>query len=298
MDSNIINNTLAGQEKTDIEGYVLQLQAKVEEAADAVYFINNFAASTNLKLQQWTKAATSFLRTRCGVNFIAAYYGYAVEEYVNLGIKVGTPAVPNGYRVGLQVIHGQTRPDITISKVGGTEIAWLDITNESSAGHVDAKKGNWLNGRPFIAELLYPDFNASQISVGDDSIASHAAASNITRQANMRAKACKRHLTEKMNAVLSELMNRINKGARIFQADVAQCVEEHFRVRFNSFYKHPIIKSLLQIYLECYDEGGYDVFYAEDAQKCMRVLYNQTGQCKSKAMSFIEESLDNSSIYT
>lgn len=39
----------------------------------------------------------------------------------------------------------------------------------SNAGHVNEKGGNWQNGRPYIAELLYPDFYVDLIHVGSDS---------------------------------------------------------------------------------------------------------------------------------
>lgn len=296
MDPNVINNVLRDQEKTDIEDYVSLLQAEVEAAAERVYSIHNFANSSCRKFKQWYDAAISFLATGCGVNFLEANYGSAVEEYVNLQIRNGTPALSSGYRAHLQVTYGGTRPDITITNRGGREIAWLDITNQGSIGHVNDKAGNWQTGRDFIAELLYPDFDASQIVTGDSGIASRAAVNSIMRRASEHERAIKRHLVEKMNNVLGNLTERISHGERIFMSDVARSVEGYFNAQFRSSYKHPIIKSLLQIYSECYDEG-YGVFHAEDAQDCMRVLYSQTSQCKSKALSFIEESLNRSNPY-
>ncbi|MDE6727850.1 MAG: hypothetical protein K2J80_07920 [Oscillospiraceae bacterium] len=298
MDPNVINNVLVGQEKTDIEGYVARLQTEVESVAQMVYSINNFANATQRKFKQWYDAAVAFLNTGNGVHFIEANYGYAVEEYVNLKILGGSPALPSGYTAHLQVTYGNTRPDITISNRSGKEIAWLDITNQGSTGHVHDKDGNWQNGRDYIAELLYPDFDASKITTGGSGIAAHAAVNSVIRRAHERERALKRHLVSKMNNVLSDLTGRIAHGERIYMADVANSIARHFSAQFKSSYKHPIIKSLLQIYLECYDEGGYDVLYAGDADECMRVLYNQTGQCKSKAMTFIEESFENSSVYT
>lgn len=298
MNPNVINNVLSGQERIDIEKYVSQLQAEVEEAAERVYSINNFADNTQRKLVQWHQAAVAFLNTGNGVHFLEANYGSAVEEYVNLKIRDRNPALPGGYMVHLQVTYNNTRPDITISNRSGKEIAWLDITNESSTGHVHDKDGNWRTGRDYIAELLYPDFDKSKIITRGSGIAAHAAVNSVIRRANERERALKRHLVSKMNNVLNNLTERIARGERIYMADVANSIERNFRVQFKSSYKHPIIKSMLRIYLECFDYGGYDVAHARDADECMRALYNETGQCKSKALSFIEESLKNSSVYT
>lgn len=291
----IIRNKLEDTERKNITDYVLQLQEAVENAAAALYFINNFADMENPKFRQWCSDAKAYLRGSHEVNFIAARYGYAVEEYVNLGILGGFPAVPSGYTVALQVTHMYTRPDIVILRSGANranaEIAWLDITNQKSEWHVSHKTGNWENGKPFIAELLYPDFDPLRINLGIGGIASRAAANSIARREKVKNNERNLHLVGKMNAVFRELEIRTRKGERISKADVAKCVERHFRVRFNVSYKHPIIKSMLKMYV-CLYNRGCDVYYAEDAQNCLNALYAKTGQSVADARAYIDESIN------
>jgi len=285
MEPAVHNNTLSGPEKDKIERYANQLAQEVENAASRLYLINNFSDSTTVKFQQWYKAASEFLRTRNQHNLISAKYGYAVEEYVNLKIASGTPSVPRGCNVRLQVTHGNTRPDVVILGADGTEIAWLDITNQSSLGHIFSKAGNWQNGRSFIAELLYPDFNASQISSGSGTIASRAAANSIVRQAAVHETWLINYMAQKMNSVFCELMGRIQHGEFIYRPAVAECIERNFRVIFSDNYKHPIIKSMLKLYVTCSNAN-----YCRDARNCLNNLYEETRQDKSAAMSYIEES--------
>ncbi len=291
----IHHNELPENEKTKIINYAVQVANVVENAASKLYYINNFSDSTTVKFKQWYDAASQFLRTRSPNNFIPATYGYAVEEYVNLSIASGTPSVPEGYRVRLQVTHGNTRPDIVILGAYGTEIAWLDITNQSSLGHIFNKAGNWQNGRSFIAELLYPDFDASNISISNGtSIAARASAASIIRQAAVHERELMRYLAQKMNAVLCDLIEHIRRGNIIYQPDVAKCIEWHFGVNFSSSYKHPIIKSMFMLYINCSDATR-----KSDARNCLNILYKNTEQDKVAAISYIEESLNalNSYIY-
>lgn len=272
-------------DKSKIEDYAVQIADVVENAASELYRIDKFSDSTTVKFQQWYKAASDFLNNVSPHRLISACYGYAVEEYVNLKIASGTPSVPVGYKVRLQVTHGNTRPDIVILKADGTEIAWLDITNQSSLGHIFYKAGNWQNGRSFIAELLYPNFALSKIERGSGSIASRVIALSIVRQAAERKQLFMQHLAHKMNAVLRELTERIRREEIIYKADVAECVERHFGVFFSDNYKHPIIKSMLKLYIGC-----SVAYHRADACNCLSGLYGEVRQDKSAAMSYIEES--------
>ena len=143
MGIHIHHNTLSGNEETAVTDYATQVGNVAECAASYLYYFNNFSNSTTVKFKQWYETASKFLSTRIRSNFMPAIYGYAVEEYVNLSIASGEPSVPAGYRVRLQVTHGGTRPDIVILNSSNTEIAWLDITNQSSVGHIYNKAGNW-----------------------------------------------------------------------------------------------------------------------------------------------------------
>jgi hypothetical protein len=86
--------------------------------------------------------------------------GYAIESlatFLSLGdAPVGTYAMA-------QVVKGNTRPDLVLYDTAGTELGWLDITARRSAGHVEAKAGDWL--KPANAEILYPSFTDSDFAV-------------------------------------------------------------------------------------------------------------------------------------
>lgn len=278
----------AGEHEVIIN-YVSQLQRMVEEAADALYRIDNFAVINNPRIRSWYNDVLS-LWSGEEPFWIRAHYGSAVEEYVNMRILAGNPAIMNGYNVRCQVAHGHTRPDIVISRNDGEEIAWLDITNEGSIGHVFRKPGDWRKGRDFIAELLYPDFRAARISREHSSIASHAAANLAVRQRNMRMKADKRHLVKEINMVLGDFERRpYQKRRRTSKAEFGQCIERHFAAKFNQCDKHRIIKSMLQIYLNCHEEG-YDVFHVADARDYLNTMYREDRQSMEAAWAYVEKS--------
>ncbi|MDE5577092.1 MAG: hypothetical protein K2J11_06870 [Oscillospiraceae bacterium] len=284
MGIHIHHDTLSGSEQTAVTDYAAQVANVAERAARDLYYFNNYSGLTTVKFKRWYDTAFRFISTRRQSTFMPAIYGYAVEEYVNLSIASGNPSVPTGYRVRLQVTQGGTRPDIVIYNSSNTEIAWMDITNQSSKGHIFNKAGNWQDGRSFIAELLYPDFDASKISSGTN-MGARVAAESIIRQAAIHERGLMSHLAQKMNDVLSELTERIRRGAIIYQPDVAECVERKFGVTFPSNYKHPIIKSMLQLYINCSDANR-----KSDARDCLSGLYGSTGQDKAAAVSYIEES--------
>lgn len=112
----VSGNVLSQNEKNEIKKYIDSLAKRTEEAARNLYFINQFFYLGNNKIQQWCNAAFNFLITKYEYDFIEANYGYAVEEYVNIGIAEGIPSVPIGFSVRTQVTHGHTRPDIVIKK--------------------------------------------------------------------------------------------------------------------------------------------------------------------------------------
>lgn len=281
-------DVLSEAEKNIIKNYAISLARETEDAAGRLYFINKFIGLKNKKFKNWCDAALDFLGTRSKCDFIEAIYGYAVEEYVNMGIAAGILSVPRGFSVKIQETHGHTRPDIVIEREGGSGVAWLDITNKRSEGHINRKDGNWGDDRKFIAELLYPDFDASKINTGCGSIASGIAARSIIRQAGGRERCLMRHMAQKMDGVFCELTAHKRRGKAIAQPAVAECIQRHFGVIFGSNYKHPIIKSMLQLYI-----GYGDANRRADARNCLNGLYRNEGQDKSAALSYIEKSCNS-----
>ena len=116
-------------------------------------------------------------------------------------------------------------------------------------------------------------------------MAARVVAASIMDRAATHERSLMSHLAQRMNAVLYELAERIRRKEDIDKSDVAECVERKFGVTFASNYKHPIIKSMLQLYINCSDATR-----VSDARNCLNVLYEDTGQDKATAVSYIEES--------
>lgn len=276
------NNILTNEEKLELLDYVNELAEMVESAATELYLIKNWENTGNAKFNQWVESANKYLGSHNDPQFFEAHYGYAVEEYVNLHIDSGTPAVPNGYKVKTQVTHGGTRPDIVIFK-GNTEIAWLDITSERSVRHIYGKDCSWKTARPFTAELSYPDFDRSQISTGGGGVAARALANSIVRRDAVFQRTLMAYLASQMNYVIGILIH----GKNISQKEVAECIEERFELRFNVNYKHPIIKSMLLLYKECNDAS-----HKQDAIDFLSNFYKETKRNQSAAMFYIARSFE------
>lgn len=259
-----------------------------QRLADELYNIDGFVNSGVVKFREWYKAAHNFLQKKEIEEFIYAKYGYAVEEYVNLSLLSRKVVPPRGYKIRLQVTHGNTRPDIVILRSGmgdkaDEEIAWIDITSTSSAGHILGKSGSWLSARNYVAELLYDDLDLTKISTGG-SIASHAAP-RIMRAARQMNSRLMRHMAECMNDVLRAV--KIGDVIRdINFAQLARLVQVNFGVGFPSNTKHAIIHSMLDMYSEL-----PGIKFRDRAAK-WKTAYarKKPKKSKNKAMSYITDS--------
>lgn len=271
-----------------IHKYAEDVARSVEKAADDLYAINNYADTGNAKFREWYDAADLFLKTGSIHSLIYARYGYAVEEYVNSKISSKKIKPPRGYKVCLQVTHGGTRPDIVVMTEDNKELAWMDITSSNSEGHIFNKAGNWENAGGYIAELLYPDLDLSKICRDrEGSIASNSAPRILRAAALMN-----RRYMEYMRSCLVLVLRRAHsEGAyqELSFARFAKLIEECFKIDLPDRYKHPIIHSMLKMYID--DPCCPSKEYAREWLS--RYRSTGTSQDKAAAMSYITDSYNN-----
>ena len=97
------------------------------------------------------------------MEFVHARFGYAIETLAceELGVMA------EGLKISLQVASGMTRPDIVLRLPDGkTDVAWLDITAERSKGHIKNKASSGWSTKPYVAEILYPSLDPTEILSG------------------------------------------------------------------------------------------------------------------------------------
>lgn len=114
-------------------------------------------------LKTWYDAAKAYYdNSGDDIQFVNARFGYAVETLTcqQLG------ATLEGLEVGMQVGHGDTRPDIILSQPNGHEVAWLDITSTGDKGHIKKKNGAGWSTKPYVAEILYEKLDRQEILSG------------------------------------------------------------------------------------------------------------------------------------
>ncbi|WP_437758526.1 eCIS core domain-containing protein [Sorangium sp. So ce1389] len=148
------------REQTEAAGKAEQFASVVESAVEhavriiaADPFLETVPGSDEGYLGAWKKTVTDYSNDPSDVpGFFFARYGYAVET-----IATGTLESHNinPYRFRFQVAHGHTRPDIVVVDGEDREVAWIDITSEGSAGHIEKKQGAGWQRRDYVAEVRY-----------------------------------------------------------------------------------------------------------------------------------------------
>ena len=240
---------------------------------------------TNLKQKKWAEAIDAYFNSGT-VTFINAKYGYAVEELTNIRLKSAGYSSISGYTVNLQVRHGSTIPDIVLTDSRNIEIAWLDITSENSVDHINNKVGTGWNHIQFVAELLYPDLDLTQIRTArDGSIGARARARSICRQHVIFQK----NVDEYFKDQFTVAMKNLEEMLLIDQPFIAAKIESAFNLRFPETYKHPTIKSMLQMFIENYPESDASTF----CQSLLSNYYSGSKQSKSSADAYILKSYEN-----
>jgi hypothetical protein len=136
--------------------------------------------------------------------FAYARYGYAIESYACKVQENKTKlqdALPRGWTYELQGSRGMTRPDIIVKDDSSTEVGWFDITSEGQKGHIDKKTGTGWRDKPYVAEVLYPTLDPTEIGTGTLSIGEKTRLRNATRRAQ---RAWRQFLDRKKDDVLSD----------------------------------------------------------------------------------------------
>ncbi len=253
----------------------------VDKAANTAY--NRSALiPTRPKQREWGETINDYFAGK-NVLFMNAAYGYAVEDIANTAIASTYRFSVNGYRVSLQERRGGTIPDIVIKNSADEDQAWLDITSEHNAGHIFNKSGSgWLT-TDFVAELLYPNLDLINIrNSDDDSIPARAHSSSTIRLYNIY----QNKVHEYFETTFSTALNYLKPLRPLEKKDlptIAKAVEAAFGVDFPKSKKHPAIKSMLQMFIDCQRYSVNSDFSRELLTKC----YSSESQDKSLANNYI-----------
>jgi hypothetical protein len=96
---------------------------------------------------------------------MAATFGYVVESLVSNGSSPFRPvSPPAGCTIYYQVTVGGTRPDLVLRLSStGKDIAWVDLTADSSVDHI-FNKDNWDAKVARYAEVSYPSLDPGSLS--------------------------------------------------------------------------------------------------------------------------------------
>lgn len=290
MDYYVFRKNLCRIEINKLEDYCRRVHQKAEEGAQMLYCISNVECSSIPKYHQWYCVATSFptLQTNDTVNReivknAAAFFGSAVEEYVNLSINISIPP-PHGYTARIQVPQPSgTIPDIVLYNSEGREIAWLDLTNEGNFNHIRNKSGDWEKARDFVAEIFYSNFDPSNIVLDDDSsIASHSIR-RMQRAAGLLDRLRMNFMKNLMVKVIRKMRRAIIKNPTTF----TNCLIEMFGLPLQDNYRHPIVRSMLMLYLQ-----DKDYVKERDEARFWLREYEIAGCDKAAALKYIDDCFD------
>ncbi|MCH5258744.1 MAG: hypothetical protein J1F18_03265 [Lachnospiraceae bacterium] len=225
------------QKNSDIYCFIMELDRLVTNGANVVCLQDFSSYLLNRKLNLWNdylKEMYGDKIVRGAKDRIYLLYGYAVEEFVNKTIITLPHA--SKVRYSLQAFRPYTRPDIVLYEEGpgdqSRDIAWLDITSETSKNHVLRKRGSWSN-IPFTAELLYPRLdihkleaiNCMAIRQNPNILATLNTAGSYrrhfvhgVRMFDMEDRLCLNYVVEKIDAIAAEYKRTHrtnNKSGRI-----------------------------------------------------------------------------------
>lgn len=278
MKTHIFHDDSASPYNAAAEQFAHDIARLAEEGSELMYNLNSIRAYSNIKIRMWCRAALSYLETGTEPEFLTARFGYAVEEYVNNAVEAGRVDC-SGLTILVQARRGITIPDFVLVDSNGNDYAWIDITSERSVGHIRRKGSGW-DRIPFAAEAMYTDFDASRITLGEDTIASRAKIRTILRQATEED----RELFDYMRRTLDRALCPITFRQPLNSANLAKQIEKKFKREFAPNYKYPIINWMLQKYISM-DKAHYKSV-ARRALFCVR----SAGQNKTEAIEYIKES--------
>ncbi|MFJ1708055.1 toxin glutamine deamidase domain-containing protein [Kitasatospora sp. NPDC088346] len=175
----VAGDSLSPQDKTMVEGIAGAIDQRVQTAARTALAnpagvppLDGYTARWVNSYNEWVNPNTSPERRAELEQWFPAQFGYAVESMTTAMIANDiAPQLPPGVRIETQVTHGSTRPDLVITRTDPTtglrtELGWIDITADASAGHILDKQSSLWNSRPYVAETLYPSLDRTQLGTG------------------------------------------------------------------------------------------------------------------------------------
>ncbi len=278
-----------GDEK--IERFLVWLDSRVTFWSKYAYNIGNLNTG-NSKLKLWVQAASDYLDGKGVGDFIYTRYGYAVEELTNIDLLSYTYNLDPDYRVELQVTAGSTRPDIVVYK-NDINCAWIDITSKKSEGHIMKKAGDGWKSMPVVAEVMYPELDVTSITAtGSDTVAGRSAAWRVMRRKSEKENEIFNYMVGNVDRSMMYITDKARYSA-LTAKDVADILENYFKIPFQPNYKHPIVKSILQMYVDR-PNAACEHFVRETVLP----MYKDAGQNKAQALDYIHRCYENSKIYT
>ncbi|WP_431167545.1 DUF4157 domain-containing protein [Tenacibaculum halocynthiae] len=149
-----------GNQADNIESYVDELNIAVQNAWGLIIKTPTMGKFVDLNgyTQLWVSKIKSFGETGEDPGGLHTAFGYAIESLVSGPLL---PSASAGIKVIQQGARGSTRPDLILQH-NKLDIAWLDITASSSAGHIFSKTGGWAQS-PSLAEITYPSIGTSDL---------------------------------------------------------------------------------------------------------------------------------------
>ncbi|RKQ49131.1 hypothetical protein BXY85_0119 [Roseivirga pacifica] len=154
------NSAYKGDYAEEIEAYVDKLNQAVLKAWGWIIKTPTLGSLAKLNgyTQLWVEKIKDYGETKIDPGGLHTAFGYAVESLVSGPLL---PTIGDNMKVIQQGARGSTRPDLVIQH-NNVDIAWLDITASSSAGHIFTKAGAW-DQSPSCAEITYPSIGTSDL---------------------------------------------------------------------------------------------------------------------------------------
>lgn len=259
-----------------------EMDGIVQHSANRAYNISSLDMGRS-RQKQWSEAVKNS-RESGGTSFLRAAYGYAVEDIANSIILRDYQGSAYGYTIELQVNYGSTIPDIVIRDGSRQDVAWLDITSAGSEGHIFNKQHSRWRTTLFVAELLYPPFDYTNLRTSDiGGTAARAEALHLSRSWGMR----ERNTSEFSNEVIERVLSRFSAFFPESKAEVAAAFEEETGAGFPWGEKHTAIKSMLKNYVKAkgYTQGEH----LSIAKDILHTFYKNGSENSSHARAFTAE---------
>ncbi len=270
---------IENEEFQSLHKLMLEMDGIVQHSANKAYNLSSLDMGRN-RQKQWSEAVR-ISRKSGNTGFLRAAYGYAVEDIANSIILRDYQGSAYGYTIELQVNYGSTIPDIVIRDGSRQDVAWLDITSAGSEGHIFNKQSGRWSTTPFVAELLYPTFNYTNLRVSDTGyIAARAESLHLSRSWETH----ERKMSEFSNEVIERVLSRFSSFFPESKAEVAAAFEEETGAEFPWGEKHTAIKPMLKNYVKAKENAQNE--YPSIAKGILHAFYRNGGENISHARAF------------